>query len=192
MVVKPNKCLYCGQIVNKGSCERFCSPNCRKRYWAECRNNIRPREVEQLLKIGFTYKEIGEKLGITKQMVGLYAKSYNLQRRGTCIFKAYEGYEHKDSKNGYIRIYHDGKFVQKHRLVMEQQLGRPLLLSELVHHINGDRTDNRPQNLQLLTSKTHMVKTNKCHGCLVMKENKRLRARVRELERFLQPALDKV
>lgn len=44
-------------------------------------------------------------------------------------------------------------YVPEHRLVMEGIIGRFLRSEETVHHINGLRTDNRPKNLELWTSR---------------------------------------
>ena len=52
---------------------------------------------------------------------------------------------------GYIQEKRDGQWHMQHRLVMEQVLGRPLRPTERVHHKNGDRQDNRPENLELWT-----------------------------------------
>jgi len=68
------------------------------------------------------------------------------------------------SSHGYVLVRVDKShhlafgngYAYEHDLVAEGQLGRALLPNEVVHHRNGDKTDNTPTNLEVLTASSHI------------------------------------
>ena len=113
----------------------YCSPACKQK-WAEC-------------------EECSNEFRVGKGSQGRFCSAlcfYTSQCPVGSVRPGGGGYliikvapETPGSRRGGFR----GHWMLHHRYVMQQKLGRALKKNENVHHINGDRSDNRPENLEL-------------------------------------------
>lgn len=63
------------------------------------------------------------------------------------------GVERTNSGNWYRKV----NYQHEHRIVAARVLGRPLDAGEVVHHRNGKKRDNRPENLEVMTRAAHAL-----------------------------------
>jgi len=64
---------------------------------------------------------------------------------------------------GYITLRFNGKEIREHRVIAERLIGRPLSNEEVVHHKNGNRADNRPENIEICQSHSEHMKKHMTH-----------------------------
>jgi hypothetical protein len=57
--------------------------------------------------------------------------------------------------SGYMEKRINGVHYYQHRYIMEQQLGRPLRVDEHVHHRDGNKANNVPENLEVMSESDH-------------------------------------
>lgn len=130
-------------------------------------NEFRAFLVEQYNK-GFSLDEIAKNQGVTRNAINRYFVKYNIPKRSKTdlLIKNPQFNPNwrggKRSKDGYVLIYAPNhpkatanNTVYEHQLVMEQHIGRYLKKGEVVHHIDGNRSNNDISNLLLLTNSDH-------------------------------------
>lgn len=71
----------------------------------------------------------------------------------------WKGGKRIEKKTGYVLIWssEEQRYLREHRVIMEKYLGRKLTKFEDVHHINRIKSDNRIENLQVLTRSEHTI-----------------------------------
>lgn len=107
-----------------------------------------------------TVEQIGNRLGVSGKVANKACRraGCRMRRRGPKAGAEHTGWKGGVTvdKSGYVLRYspdhphaNSAGYVREHRLVMEQKLGRHLLPGEVVHHIDDDRGNNHPENLEL-------------------------------------------
>lgn len=82
---------------------------------------------------------------------GYCSNHYQIEKRnGNIVFRKRQsnGHGHVDT-HGYKKISKHGVQVREHRWVIENLIGRRLLSTESIHHKNGNKLDNRVENLEI-------------------------------------------
>jgi endogenous inhibitor of DNA gyrase (YacG/DUF329 family) len=156
-------CGVCGQPVYRSKSTRangegkFCSRECFDKY--QSRNKV-------VIECAFCKKHFS--VALSKSIGRKYCSKScdNDDNKYPTLDRLHNGRNVRINQHGYLWIYeptHPKSFrgyVAEHRWLIEQKIGRLLERREHVHHKNGDKQDNRMDNLQLLGINEHMKLTN--------------------------------
>ena len=143
-----HKCKYCKKIFfrkkNKTKKHLFCS--------AKCMGKSKKRTI--------TLSCLSCQKEIKRQPSHVHTKNFcSKECRGQwhCGEKAnrWKGGLTKLNGGYLFKLVGINKYYAVHRLVMEKYLGRRLKITEIIHHKNEDITDNRIENLEIMTRAEH-------------------------------------
>lgn len=142
-----------------------------------CRNKREAQTILSLSRDGWFSKDIAIEIGKTAKAVQKFWRRYDFpvlhnfspprreERPGWGGGVANKkGYLYSRTP-GHPNASKHGEYVAVHRLVMEESLGRMLLPSEVVDHIDGDTLNNSPDNLRVFESNAEHLRVTLAGKC---------------------------
>lgn len=193
------------QVKGASCCSRTCASqlrlgkNSRPGY---LKHHLDEAEIERLyVEEKMAPYMIGERFNVAHQTITDRLKKRGVQLRtlGEAIKLTvkkgsdchwWKGGKRKDH-NGYIvirdpghRLANVGGYVKEHHLAWEKANGKELPKGWIVHHLNGIRDDNRPENLVALDRHIHTEREN---GLIAKRRIKQLEQEVKRLKSLLGP-----
>lgn len=143
-------CAVCGKKVQKPrawlkkvahpTCSRQCNGVLRGQEWAKYGSKGRSGWTEES-RASYQSKMTGENNPAWKGGVTIFKTHGN-----------YVGVRYVRCPPEFLAMARKDGYVMEHRLIVAKAMGRLLLRTEVVHHVDHDPTNNRPENLQLFAS----------------------------------------
>ncbi len=123
---------------------------------------INPTHLRVLYKNGMTVMELARRFGVSNTPIRRILKEANASMRKVAprpgVMSGAKNPQWKGGKrtrrDGYILLWTPDGDKLEHRVIMENFLGRPLSRKEVVHHKDGNPSNNTIQNLELLASQS--------------------------------------
>lgn len=128
--------------------------------------------IASLYSAGSTLQEVATQLGVSSETVrrALINAGVPRRRRGQPVGKFRKRDGVLTDPDGYVLLrrpdhpFGVNGYVRRSRLIMERSLGRPLAPGEVVCHLNGDKADDRPENLHVFASSSALAKETLRHN----------------------------